>query len=77
MEFKLTIRFNAENEADMDSFFQFIENNYPTEVVHGSADSTSLACHTTIVLSNLASTRVAIGAFKTAFGISYKLEIGQ
>jgi hypothetical protein len=76
MEFKLTIRFKAEDEPQMAEFFQFIETNYPSQAIGGSADSEALHCHATIVLPTLADTIAAVTAFKAAFTITYKLEIG-
>jgi len=75
MEFRLTIRFKAEDETQMAGFFQFIENNYPATAVGGSADSEALQCHATIVLPTLAATITTVQAFKDVFTMSYKLEI--
>ena len=75
VQFKLTIRLKAESEAQMVEFLTFLKDNHATEVIHGSADSESFACHSTIILSDLTDTITAVQAFKQLFTISYKLEI--
>ena len=77
MEFQLTVRFNAESEGEMAGLLQFIEDNYPAQTNHASADSESFRCHATIALASLAECIAAVGAFKAQFTISYKLEVKQ
>lgn len=75
MQFKLTIRFKAENEAHILEFLQFIESSFGNEVTHGSADGESLNCHATLGFPSLADTITAVISFKAQFTISYKLEV--
>ena len=77
MEFQITARFNAENEAGMAAFLMFIKDNYAAEVHDASADSVKFICHATLVLTSLENSIAAIGAFKQAFDITYKLAINQ
>ena len=75
MEFQLTVRFKADTEEGMAAFFMFIKDNYAAEIHDASADSETFRCHASLVLASLEATIAAVGAFKQAFIMTYKLAI--
>ena len=77
VDFQLTVKHTAVNEAGMNTFLVFVKDNYPTVVQSAQANSENLYCQTDLVFTAYNDAVNAVQAFKAQFSIQYILQVNK